>query len=119
MAGESAGYYNGGDEEALRQGDRGQYQPPQGQPYQQQQQYGQYQQNQQQQQGFSQAPPQYNQPGYGPNPNAFANNDKPTFDQAFKIEKPKLNDWWAGLLLMAVFAGFVAISGISLQGYGM
>lgn len=43
--------------------------------------------------------------------------EKPTFDQAFKVDKPKWNDWWAGALLLAVFAGFVAVSGISLQGY--
>lgn len=42
---------------------------------------------------------------------------KPTFDQAFKVEKPKLNDIWAGILLIAVFCGYVAVSGISIQGY--
>ena len=106
MAGESDNYY--ADPEANKG------YPPPNQPYGQQQ-YGQYQQNQQnfQQQ---QPPPQYQS---GPNPNAFNNNEKPTFEQAYKIEKPKLNDWWAGILLLAVFAGFVAVSGISLQGYGM
>ena len=42
---------------------------------------------------------------------------KPTYEQAFKIEKPKWNDIWAGLLFIAVFAGFIAVSGIALQGY--
>ena len=119
MSGEASNYYN--DEEANRSRGQGQYPPPQGQPLQQQQQYAQYQQNQQNyqqsQQGYSQAPPQYNTQ-YGPSPEAWNNNEKPTFQQAFKIEKPKLNDWWAGLLLLAVFFGFVAVSGISIQGYG-
>jgi len=114
MAGESDNYY--ADPEANKG------YPPPNQPYGQQQ-YGQYQQNQQnfqQQQQQQQQPPQYNQQYQsGPNPNAFNNNEKPTFEQAFRIEKPKLNDWWAGILLLAVFAGFVAVSGISLQGYGM
>lgn len=111
--GEANGYYNNTNE-----GDK--YPPPQGQPpnnYQQEQQYQQYQQSQanyNQQQQYSQAPPQY-----GPNQAAFNQGaEKPTFDQAFKVEKPKFNDWWAGALLLAVFAGYVAISGISLQGYG-
>lgn len=42
---------------------------------------------------------------------------KGSFDQAFKIEKPKWNDLWAGVLLIAVFCGFTAVSGITLQGY--
>ena len=42
---------------------------------------------------------------------------KPTYDQAFKVEKPKFNDIWAAVLFLAVFAGFVAVSGISIQGY--
>jgi len=72
-------------------------------------------------------PPQqqaYGGPQYMPPPPTYQQNfgqwnanEKPTFEQAFKIEKPKWNDWWAGLLLLLVFAGFVAISGISLQGY--
>ena len=54
-------------------------------------------------------------PTYGEN---FGNwEEKPTFDQAFKVEKPKYNDIWAGLLFLAVVAGFIAISGIALQGY--
>ena len=48
----------------------------------------------------------------------FGNWDnKPTYEQAFKVEKPKWNDIWAGLLFIAVCAGFVAVSGISIQGY--
>ena len=43
--------------------------------------------------------------------------EKPTFDQAFKVDKPKWNDLWAGILFLAVVAGFIAVSGISIQGY--
>lgn len=112
--GESNGYYN--------MNESAKYAPPQGQPPNgQQQQYEQYQQNQANyngQQQYSQAPPQYAQQT-GPNHDAFAGGEKPTFQQAFKIDKPKFNDWWAGFLLLAVFAGFVVVSAISLQGYGM
>lgn len=43
---------------------------------------------------------------------------KVPFEQAFKIEKPKWNDVWAGVLFMAFMAGFVVVSGIALRGYG-
>ncbi|KAL3482346.1 plasma-membrane choline transporter-domain-containing protein [Aspergillus californicus] len=49
-------------------------------------------------------PPTYNQAVYG-------------FDEAFKVEKPKFNDIWAGLLLIAVFLGYVAVSGVSIYRY--
>ena len=54
-------------------------------------------------------------PTYGENFGKWE--EKPTFDQAFKVEKPKWNDIWAGILFLAVVAGFIAISGIALQGY--
>jgi hypothetical protein len=41
-----------------------------------------------------------------------------TFDQAFSVPKPKWNDLWAGILFLITCAGFVAVSGISIQGYG-
>ncbi|TKA77087.1 hypothetical protein B0A55_03574 [Friedmanniomyces simplex] len=97
--GEASEYYTNIDEQNYQNGAKGypmQQQPPYG--GQQQQQFGGQQQQQQQYGG-----PQYD--------------TKPTFEQAFKVEKPKWNDWWAGLLFLAVFAGFVAVSGISLQGY--
>ncbi|KAK3069538.1 putative choline transporter, neither null mutation nor overexpression affects choline transport [Teratosphaeriaceae sp. CCFEE 6253] len=113
--GEAADYYTLGD---APNGDKGyQMQQPQqaygGQPpHNGQQHYG----GQQQQ--------QYNGPQYMPPPPSYQQNfgqwsqdNKPTFDQAFKVDKPKWNDWWAGLLFLAVVAGFVAVSGISLQGY--
>ena len=55
-------------------------------------------------------PPTYNQ--------EFGNWDqKPTYDEAFKVEKPKFNDIIPGVLFLAVVAGFIAVSGISIQGY--
>ncbi|KAK0824649.1 pH nine-sensitive protein 1, partial [Friedmanniomyces endolithicus] len=78
----------------------------------------------QQQQYNGQQQQQYGGPQYMPPPPSYQQglgqwspDNKPTFEQAFKVEKPKYNDWWAGLLFLAVFAGFVAVSGISLQGY--
>lgn len=77
---------------------------------------------------YSQQPPQYNNyaPPPGPpmngNPMAYGNGqqsygEKQSFDQTFAIQKPKYNDWWAGLLFIAVFLGFTAVSGIAIQGY--
>ncbi|RYP10375.1 hypothetical protein DL764_000709 [Monosporascus ibericus] len=84
-------------------------QPPYGQPPYGQPPYGQ---------------PQYGQPQYGqsspPPPNQDYGNgygEKTGFEQAFKIQGPKWNDLWAGILFLIVFLGFVAVSGISLQGY--
>jgi len=72
---------------------------------------------------YPQQPPQYN-PNYapppGPPPNGHGQQgygEKTTFDQTFKLERPRYHDWWAGLLLIAVFVGFAATSGIVLQGY--
>lgn len=112
--GEAAGYYSGAPQQ------------PQ-QSYYQGQQYG-----QQPPMNYSQQPPQYGQnyaPPQGPPPpqhppaqhNGYAQMEyveKPNFDQAFKIEKPKYNDWWAGLLLIVVFLGYCAVSAISIRGYG-
>ncbi|KAF1960562.1 hypothetical protein CC80DRAFT_259574 [Byssothecium circinans] len=74
--------------------------------------------------GYPQQPPQYGQnyapPAGIPPPNGYGQQnygEKPGFDQAFKIEKPKWNDWWAGVLFIAVFLGYAAVSGITIQGY--
>ncbi|CAJ2508866.1 Uu.00g138920.m01.CDS01 [Anthostomella pinea] len=59
-------------------------------------------------------------PGSGPVPGGYANgygDEKATFDQAFKVDKPKYNDWWAGILFLLVMAGFVVVSGLAIQGY--
>lgn len=49
---------------------------------------------------YQQPPPQqqqYQQNGYAP-PQAY-DGEKYNFDQTFKIEKPKYNDLWAGILV--------------------
>ncbi|GAO19154.1 uncharacterized protein UV8b_03415 [Ustilaginoidea virens] len=123
-------YANSGNERAWggqQQYGQQQYgQQQYGQPQYGQQQYGQQQHHQQHHQ---QQPPQgyYDSQGqdpsnYGPPPPYSYNPPKGneadyTFDQAFKIEKPKYNDLWAGILLLLVFAGFVVVSAISIRGY--
>lgn len=76
-------------------------------------------------QPYGQQPPQYGQnyapPPQGPPPmqqqNGYQQDNKQSFEQAFKLDKPKYNDWWAGLLFIAVFLGYVAVSVISIRGY--
>ena len=114
--GESAGYYSGAPQEPQQTYRQGQYD---------QQQYG-----QQPPMNYGQQPPQYGNnyaPPQGPPPaqhpqqqNGYTEmnyGEKPNFDQAFKIERPKYNDWWAGLLLIAVFLGYIAVSGLAIRGY--
>ncbi|KAI4204835.1 MAG: hypothetical protein LQ350_000901 [Teloschistes chrysophthalmus] len=66
-----------------------------------------------------QPPPSYGQ--NGPNGQNYQNTSggdgKQTFEQAFKLNRPKYNDLWAGILLILTFLGFAAVSGLSLQGY--
>ncbi|KAI1080322.1 DUF580-domain-containing protein [Whalleya microplaca] len=74
-----------------------------------------------------QPPNSYNQVPYGqpgppgpPSPPNYGNgygNEKIMFDQAFKIEGPKYNDLWAGIVFLIVCAGYVAVSAISINGY--
>lgn len=117
--GEADNYYGGGNN---------------GYPMNPPQQNGQWQQPQQQQ-GYGYGAPQ--QGGYGPPsgpppqqqhydgampppPNygqVYNGDQKPQFEEAFKIEKPKWNDLWAGILFILVCAGYVAVSAISIQGY--
>ena len=82
-----------------------------------------------QQPQYNQPPPQYGQKyaaPQGPPPltqqqggyeQQGYDDGKQTFEQQFKIAKPKYNDWWAGALLIAVFLGYVAVSAISIRGY--
>lgn len=94
------------------------YPPPQGYPpqdYSQQQQYP--------PQGYGPPPPQDQQYGYSQAPppppdNGGYGNEKVPFEQAFKIEQPKYNDIWAGILFVLTMAGYVVVSGIAIQGYG-
>ncbi|KAI9678494.1 MAG: putative choline transporter, neither null mutation nor overexpression affects choline transport [Trizodia sp. TS-e1964] len=89
-----------------------------GQQQQQQQRYLQQQRQDQERPGYQQKPPDYGQnfdgPGNYPPP---VPGNKQTFDQTFAIQKPKWNDLWAGILLILTFCGFIAVSGLSLQGY--
>ncbi|KAH8890129.1 DUF580-domain-containing protein [Thozetella sp. PMI_491] len=43
--------------------------------------------------------------------------EKPTFEQAFQVQRPKWNDLWAGILFILVFLGFAAVSGIAIAAY--
>jgi hypothetical protein len=106
--GQAAGYYQNyqqGPPQDYGNNNYG-YQAPQGPPPQQQ--YG---------QGYQHAPPQgppaqqnyddpskYTQPAPTYQP---PQDSKEGFDQTFKVEKPKWNDLWAGLLFIATFLGFV------------
>ncbi|PHH80749.1 hypothetical protein CDD82_1540 [Ophiocordyceps australis] len=118
----------------MREGDNYYNLDHQRNPWQQQQQYpmeSQYQQGapppqqQQQQHDYYNAPPNGGypqQPTYGaPPPYSYnppqPNDEKYSFDEAFKIEKPRYNDWWAGLLLIGVFIGFIVISAITIRSY--
>jgi hypothetical protein len=99
---------HGGAADAYYQEGQGQYQPqaqyppPQQPPYQQQapppQQY-------------PQQPPQYGQQPY------TGNGEKIGFEQTFTIDRPKYNDIWAAMLFLLTFAGFIAVSVLSIRGY--
>ncbi|KAI0206645.1 duf580 domain-containing protein [Astrocystis sublimbata] len=66
--------------------------------------------------GYSQQPPPpQQQEQYGAQPPQYS--EKPMFDQAFKLERPKYNDLWAAILFLLVCAGFVAVSGLAIHGY--
>ncbi len=56
--------------------------------------------------------PPHPAPDYNQN---YASNDQ-AFDQKFKVEKPKFNDIWAGLLFLLDLAGFIAVAGLCLHG---
>jgi len=106
--GAAASYYNqGGQMPNNNQAPPQQYMPPNGPPPPQQQ----------QQQQFSQPPPNYGQ-NYQ-NPYDYEKGQgQPVFAQQFKLPQgPKWHDIWAGLLFLLTCAGFVAVSGISIQGY--
>lgn len=59
--------------------------------------------NQQQQQPMNgyQDHPYGPPPPYSFNPPQREDDEKYSFNDAFKLEKPKYNDWWAGLLVCA------------------
>ena len=64
--------------------------------------------------GYANPPNGYKPPPGPPPPDG----PPPSYDEVFKVKKPKYNDWWAGLLFLATVAGFTAVSAISLHGYG-
>lgn len=109
MSGEASSYYN--DPNAKQDG----YQMQQPQQAHRGHQNGGHGGHQQQPhyggQQYMPPPPSYNQ-NYG-----GQGQEKPTFEQAFKVEKPKWNDLWAGALLLLFMAGFVAVSGVSISSY--
>ncbi|WPG99901.1 Protein PNS1 [Acrodontium crateriforme] len=105
--GEADDYYNNGGENNQQKGYPMQQQQYNGNggpaPPQQQPMYGQM------------PPPPSYQPSY--QQSYQQDSGKPTFDQAFKVEKPKFNDLWAAILFILVCAGFVAVSAISISAY--
>lgn len=80
---EGANYYNGGGQQAPNNGYYQQQQPPQ-----------QYNQQPYTEGQYGQPPPGGPQQNYNQN-----YGEKPMFEQQFKIEKPKWNDLWAGILV--------------------
>lgn len=105
MAQQGAGYY---EQQPYPMQPQGQSYPTPGPPPQN------YQQTQQE---------QYDGKVYTQNPPMYGDNfvppmdDKQTFQQTFKIDRPQYHDKWAGLLLIATFLGFVAVAGVSLWRY--
>ncbi|KAJ5286381.1 hypothetical protein N7524_001687 [Penicillium chrysogenum] len=112
MSGQAASYYNEGFPQGQPQPNYGNYQQPNAPP-------APYPQPNYPQPNYQQ--PTYQQPPPEPKPASQYYQNVPesgySFDQAFKIEKPKWNDLWAGLLLIAVFLGYVAVSGLTIHKY--
>ncbi|KAK9370729.1 plasma-membrane choline transporter-domain-containing protein [Lipomyces kononenkoae] len=65
----------------------------------------------------SQVPPPAPPPNEGTKPYRNKDEQKATFEQQFKIERPRWNDLWAVFLLVAVLGGFTAVSGIAIHAY--
>ncbi|KAF3987245.1 hypothetical protein FT663_04024 [Candidozyma haemuli var. vulneris] len=98
------------------------------QQYSQDQQYQHYGGQQQQNQGYNQGydqNQQYNQGGYGgQNQDQEAQNNGPfsekpneseNFDEAFKVSKPKFNDWYFGIFFLATVIGFIVVAVITIR----
>ncbi|EGS20660.1 uncharacterized protein CTHT_0024960 [Thermochaetoides thermophila DSM 1495] len=62
------------------------------------------------------APPPYPPPASDPK---YPDTPPPSYDEVFRVQKPKWNDLWAGILFLLTCAGFVAVSGMSIQGYAI
>ncbi|KKY22709.1 putative protein pns1 [Phaeomoniella chlamydospora] len=102
--GQAASYYNNN-----QQGYQSYQQPQYRQPN--------YQNNGYQQAPLQQYPPPNQKPPTYDQNFAPPTDSKQSFDQTFKIEKPKWNDLWAGILLILTFLGFAAVSGVTLYSY--
>ncbi|KAK9466269.1 plasma-membrane choline transporter-domain-containing protein [Lipomyces arxii] len=63
---------------------------------------------------YSQAPPPINEAS---KPHKDESGNWVTFEERFKVEKPKWNDLWALFLFLGVLGGFIAVSGICLHAY--
>ncbi|KAF5718771.1 PNS1 [Fusarium globosum] len=112
--GEADNYYNPNQQPPYGYSNGGGYQQqyqPQPPPATHQQQY----QQPPPQQPYQQAAPQ-NGNGYMP-AQGYGGNEKASFEEQFKIPKPKWNDLWAGILFILFMAGYIVVSGIALQGY--
>lgn len=59
---------------------------------------------------------QGNMPQYEEKP-SIPNADGHTFAEAFKVEKPKYNDWPFTLFFIAICGGFIAVAAITLRAY--
>lgn len=94
MSGQAASYYNPG--QSFAEGQQPGGHPQQPRPMQQQLVYGDGQGQYQGYQGQDQAPPDAKPPQEPP-----AYDQAIGFDEAFRIEKPRFNDLWAGLLVGA------------------
>ncbi|KAK7427202.1 pH nine-sensitive protein 1 [Neonectria magnoliae] len=118
--GEADNYYNPnqqGNDPAYNNNNNGGYQ-------QQQPNYnnGNYQQPPMNYQQQPPPPPQQYQQSYPPpNGNGYAlpqsEGEKNSYNEVFKIVKPKYNDLWAGILFILFFLGYVAVSALAIQGY--
>lgn len=105
--GQAAGYYNNNNQNMggapYEHTGYQSYPPPSTAPPHHQNQG--YQQQPYQQQPYQQPEQQPNEPKYNQQPPTYGQNfvplqdDKQTFQETFKIEKPKYNDLWAGLLV--------------------
>jgi hypothetical protein len=119
--GAAGSYYQQSQQDMGMQYQQPQY-PPQGQQYQAPngpppQQYQQQQYPPQQQQHNAPPPQQYAPPPQDGKQGGQAQYGNQSFAQSFKLDKPKFNDIWAAILFILTFAGFVAVSGLSINGY--
>lgn len=105
MSGQAAGYYN--NPQGYQNGAQQQYQQPLQPQYQQQPPNGGPQYAMQNPGGYNnqngyESKPTQPPPTYGQNFTA-PTDGKQTFDQTFKIQKPKFNDIWAGILVRSSY----------------